>query len=58
MLITHGANDAIVKLVAADKHKALIPHAEVHVIENAGHAAFWDDAPAFNERLNTFCRNL
>jgi len=58
VLITHGANDAIVKPAAADKHKALIPHAEVHLIANAGHAAFWDDAPAFNERLHTFCQSL
>jgi non-heme chloroperoxidase len=58
VLITHGAADAVVKTVAVDKHKALMPHAEVHLMPNAGHAAFWDDTPEFNERLNAFCHNL
>ena len=58
VLITHGAKDAVVKPAAVDKHKALMPHAQVHVMANAGHAAFWDDAPGFNERLQTFCQSL
>ena len=58
VLITHGELDAVVKPVAADQHKRAIPHAEVHLMANAGHAAFWDDAPAFNERLRAFCERL
>ena len=58
VLITHGAQDAVVKPAAVDKHKALIPHAQVHVMAKAGHAAFWDDAPGFNERLHAFCQSL
>ena len=56
VLITHGAADAIVKLSAVEKHKALMSHAQVHVMANVGHAAFWDDAAAFNERLHAFCQ--
>ncbi|HTT21629.1 MAG TPA: alpha/beta hydrolase [Candidatus Sulfotelmatobacter sp.] len=58
VLITHGTKDAVVRPTAVDKHKALIPQAEVHMMANAGHAAFWDDAPRFNERLHAFCQNL
>lgn len=57
-LITHGALDAVVKPEVVEQHKAGLPHAEVHIMENAGHAAFWDDPAAFNERLRTFCEGL
>ena len=58
VLITHGAADAVVKPAAVEKHNALIPHAQVQLMTNAGHAAFWDDAPAFNECLHAFCERL
>jgi pimeloyl-ACP methyl ester carboxylesterase len=58
VLITHGANDAIVKPSAVNQHKASLPHAEVHVMENAGHAPFWDDAANFNRRQRAFSASL
>ena len=58
VLITHGAVDAIIKPAAVDQHKAAMPHAEVQLMANAGHAAFWDDAPRFNECLHAFCGSL
>jgi len=58
VLITHGAADAIVKLAAVDQHKGAMPHAQVQLMTNAGHAAFWDDAPSFNERLHAFCESV
>ena len=58
VLITHGEQDAVVKPIAADQHKRAIPHAEVHLMANAGHAVFWDDAPEFNTRLHAFCEQL
>ena len=58
VLITHGAADAIVKPSAVDQHQAAMPHAQVQLMANAGHAAFWDDAAAFNERLHAFCETL
>jgi non-heme chloroperoxidase len=58
VLITHGALDAIVKPAVVDQHKSAMPHAQVHLMANLGHAAFWEDATAFNERLDAFCESL
>lgn len=58
VLITHGALDAIVKASVVDQHKSAMPHAQVQLMANVGHAAFWDDAAAFNERLHAFCESL
>ena len=58
VLITHGAADSVVKPVVVDQHNALIPHAETQLIANAGHAPFWDDATAFNDRLRGLAHNL
>jgi pimeloyl-ACP methyl ester carboxylesterase len=55
VLLTHGAEDAIVKKEAVDQHRAALADARVHMMPNAGHAPFWDDAPAFNRRLAAFC---
>ncbi|MGH7696757.1 MAG: alpha/beta fold hydrolase [Gemmatimonadaceae bacterium] len=58
VLITHGADDAIVKREAVAQHRAGMSHAEVHIVAGAGHAPFWDDAAAFNERLAVFCDDV
>lgn len=58
VLITHGAADAIVKRAAVDQHKAAMPHAQVQLVEDAGHAVFWDAPAAFNDRLAAFCEGL
>ena len=58
VLITHGADDAIVKLSAVDQHKAGMAHAQIHRMANAGHACFWDDAASFNRRLQAFSESL
>jgi len=57
-LLTHGAKDAVVTPAVVDQHKAGIAHAHVRVMANAGHAPFWDDAPAFNQHLRAFCARL
>jgi non-heme chloroperoxidase len=58
VLITHGADDAVVKPAVLDQHKAGLPHAQVQMMANAGHAAFWDDAATFNHRLREFAKSL
>jgi non-heme chloroperoxidase len=58
VLLTHGAQDAIVKPMATEQHQAAIPHAQVQWVQGAGHAAFWDDPAAFNDRLHAFCETL
>lgn len=54
VLLTHGANDAVVKLSVNDEQMSRIPTAVFHVMENAGHACFWDDADAYNHNLREF----
>ena len=54
VLITHGALDAIVKPEVVAQHRARLPHAQIHIMADAGHAPFWDDAAAFNRRLGAF----
>jgi pimeloyl-ACP methyl ester carboxylesterase len=58
VLLMHGAQDAVVDPSVVDQHKAALPHAQVRVLPNTGHAAFWDDAPGFNRDLRAFCQNL
>jgi non-heme chloroperoxidase len=58
LLITHGADDAVVKTAAVEQHAAAVAHAQVHMLEGAGHAPFWDDAAAFNRRLRAFAESL
>ena len=55
VLITHGAEDAIVRQSVVEQHRAAVPHAQIHIMTDAGHAPFWDDAPSFNQRLAVFC---
>ncbi len=55
VLITHGREDAVVKLDAVERHRAQLPHAQIHIMPNAGHAAFSEDADSFNQRLAEFC---
>jgi len=57
-LITHGADDAIVSPSVVEAHKAGLAHAQVHMMANAGHAPFWDDAESFNRRLGAFGESL
>ena len=54
VLITHSRLETIVKPSAVDEHLALIPEAQTHWTREAGHAPFWDDAHAFNQRLREF----
>ncbi len=58
VLLTHGADDAIVKPVIVDRHKARLSHAQVDIMANAGHAPFWDQATSFNRRLRDFAASV
>jgi non-heme chloroperoxidase len=58
VLITHGALDAVVNPAVVDQHMAVMPHAQLQLMPNAGHAAFWDDPENFNTRLHAFCAPL
>ena len=54
VLLTHSSAETIVKPVAVDQHVAAIPGAQVHWTTEAGHAPFWDQADAYNQRLREF----
>jgi non-heme chloroperoxidase len=58
VLITHGAADGIVKPTAVSQHAAGLPHSQIQMVANAGHAPFWEDAATFNQRLRTFAEGL
>ena len=58
VLITHGADDAIVTPSIVNQHKRSMPHAEIHIMSNTGHAPFYEDAPAYNQRLREFCEAI
>jgi pimeloyl-ACP methyl ester carboxylesterase len=58
VLLTSGADDAVVKTSVVEAHKALVPHAQVDLVPGAPHGVFWTDAPAFNGRLRAFCTGL
>jgi non-heme chloroperoxidase len=58
VLIAHGTDEAIVKPAAIERHTASMPHAQVQLIPNAGHAAFWDNALAFNQGLTAFAARV
>jgi len=54
VLITHGIADAVVKPAVIERQMKAIRHAQVHMVDDAGHACFWDDATAYNRRLHEF----
>ncbi len=59
VLITHGAEDAVVKPAVVDQHKAGgLAHAQIQIVPGAGHAPFWDDAAMFNQNLRAFSAGL
>jgi pimeloyl-ACP methyl ester carboxylesterase len=57
VLITHATHDAVVKAEVVEQHRTRLPQAQIHMMEGVGHGVFWDDAPAFNQRLREFCRS-
>ena len=55
----HGADEALVNndYVASLKYSSLWQDS-VHLIENAGHAPFWDDPTSFNRLLESYLTSL
>jgi non-heme chloroperoxidase len=58
VLLTHGAEDRIVRRAVVDQICSQVPHAQVHIMDDAGHAPFFDSAPAFNARLAAFAAEV
>jgi pimeloyl-ACP methyl ester carboxylesterase len=57
-LITHGTDDPVVKPTVIDRQMARISHAQIHMMANAGHACFWNDAATYNKSLQEFVEGL
>ncbi|WP_405064238.1 alpha/beta hydrolase [Kribbella sp. NBC_01505] len=53
-LILHGRNDRLVPLSAGEALAAAIPHAELVVIDNAGHRIFTDQTLLATQAVTTF----
>ena len=58
VLITHSRAETLVKPAAAEQHLTAMPHAQAHWTRDAGHAPFWDEAAAFNQRLAEFAAEV
>ena len=54
VLVVHGTKDAGVPVAAAERAAALLPNAELHLFEGAGHWTQRDQPERFNELLLRF----
>jgi non-heme chloroperoxidase len=54
VLVTQGSADGVVSLAVNDRQMNRIPNVQIHVMEGAGHACFWDDSAAYNQILRKF----
>ena len=58
VLITHGADDAIVRRTVVEQLHSVLHDADVDIMSGAGHAPFWDDPESFNRRLTAFASEV
>jgi non-heme chloroperoxidase len=58
VLITQGADDAIVKSSVIDQQMSRIKGVQVRLMPNVGHACCWDDAGTYNRHLREFTQAL
>jgi pimeloyl-ACP methyl ester carboxylesterase len=49
-----GKNDSITPAFVGEEFRKLLPHAELHIIENCGHAAMMEQPEQFNKLLEGF----
>jgi pimeloyl-ACP methyl ester carboxylesterase len=57
VLVTHGAEDKNINLIAAEYTAKMIPGAKLSVYQGIGHSPFFEDAPRFNAELTAFVRS-
>ena len=56
VLVTHGADDKIVRVAFGEFTASAILDAKLSVYDGIGHAPFFEDAPRFNAELAAFVR--
>lgn len=54
VLISHGREDAIVRLNAAEHHARIMPHAKLSIYDEVGHSPLVEDTERFNSELTHF----
>ena len=54
VLVTHGADHAVVRPAVIEQQMARIGHAQVRMMASAGHACFWGEAAIYNQCLQKF----
>lgn len=54
VLVTHGAEDAVVDPAAAQRHVDIVDDAELSLYPETGHAPFWEKPERFNRELRAF----
>jgi non-heme chloroperoxidase len=54
VLISQGGVDGVVSGIVIERQMNRIPSAQMHLMASAGHACFWDEPAAFNQRLRDF----
>jgi len=57
VLVTHGAEDQNMKVMAAEYTAKVISGARLSVYQGIGHSPFFKDAPRFNAELAAFVRS-
>ena len=57
VLVTHGAEDRNMKVMASEYTAKMISGARLSVYHGVGHSPFFEDAPRFNAELAAFVRS-
>ena len=55
--IVHGDQDQSLLVALAEHHASLIPHAELSIFSDVGHAPFYEEAERFNQELFAFAEH-
>jgi pimeloyl-ACP methyl ester carboxylesterase len=58
VLLVWGKNDNITPAFVGEEFKKHVPHAELHIIDECGHAAMMEKPEAFNDILHNFLTRL
>lgn len=58
VLLTHGEEDRVVGVGAAEKHADLLPDAETSFYAGVGHSPFWEAPERFERELRAFVESL
>ncbi|MFC7557313.1 alpha/beta fold hydrolase [Pseudoroseomonas wenyumeiae] len=58
MLLTHGAHDALVRIVMSERIAAQRPGRRLSVFEDSGHTPFWEEPQRYGQELAAFVTTI